>query len=327
MVNFKKWQIPLSLLVLIIITVFVNYQLIQIYRERNINTYLAAIIDKETILKNTPSPKIIIIGGSNVAFGFDSSLMKQKVGIPVVNTGLQGGLGIRFAMNFVKPYIKEGDILIISPEYNNILGDLNGGEVLAQLLILYPKGILSISSFNEVWELLKAFPAVHTEAIKLFFEDKLKNECSLCEGNTKIYYRSAFNPETGDITTNYVRPKPQEKEQIELIYKVPNPQFSGNIRFLDNFYEYVVSKNAKMYFVYPSLVNHFDDNTKEILQQTEIVLNQELAFPILDSVKDSLFPNDMMFDSPYHLNNQGRIIRSAQISNELCEIDPSLECQ
>jgi hypothetical protein len=317
--NSKKWLILISVSLVVLITTFLNLILLQRYRLQNQDNYLAAIIDKIHLLENTPSPKIIIIGGSNAAFGFDSQILRDRLGMPVVNTGLQGGVGIRFAMNVVKPYVREGDIILLSPEYHNILGELHGGEILAQTLILYPNGIRFISSINEVAELLKSFPNVHTVAIKKYLEGLLREDCPLCNENDTVYYRHAFDPETGDITTN-TKDSRSYVLVVAFDYSVPNDEMMRNIRFFNTFSKYVDSKNAHMLFVFPSIVKNYDDNTKTILLKTETLLEHDLEFPLLDSLDNSQFSSDLMFDTPYHLNNEGRTIRSNVIANKLCVV-------
>ena len=49
------------------------------------HSYQASLIDKIARLESINEPKIILVGDSNVAFGFDSALIEQKIGMPVVN--------------------------------------------------------------------------------------------------------------------------------------------------------------------------------------------------------------------------------------------------
>src|SRR5918911_1472998 len=79
--------------------------------------YQASLLKAE-LLANVPSPRIIIFGGSNIAFGIDSELMEQKLGMPVINDGLHVALGVA-PLEEVKKYIRPGDIIIISLEYYN----------------------------------------------------------------------------------------------------------------------------------------------------------------------------------------------------------------
>ncbi len=78
--------------------------------------YFAGSLLQLDLLKNTPSPRIILVGGSNVSFGLDAELMQRTLGIPVINDGLHAGLGI-VPLRELQEYFRAGDIVIISLEY------------------------------------------------------------------------------------------------------------------------------------------------------------------------------------------------------------------
>ncbi len=82
------------------------------------DSVLGAIPDKNEMLDKTPSPKIIIIGGSSASFGFNSEKLAKAYHMPVINTGLSRLLGLRFMVENVKPYIRQGDIVIFAGEYH-----------------------------------------------------------------------------------------------------------------------------------------------------------------------------------------------------------------
>ena len=46
--------------------------------------YNASLIDKEARLKSLDEPKIVLVGDSNVAFGFNSQMLEEAMGMPVV---------------------------------------------------------------------------------------------------------------------------------------------------------------------------------------------------------------------------------------------------
>ena len=60
--------------------------------------------------------KIVVIGGSSVAFGLDSALMEKELGRPVVNFGLYAAIGNVAMMELSMDAIGEGDIVILAPE-------------------------------------------------------------------------------------------------------------------------------------------------------------------------------------------------------------------
>lgn len=323
----RKWTTLFSVLMLILITAAVNLAVVSNYRARNQDAYLAAIIDKEALLKNTSSPKVIIIGGSNAAFGFDSKEIAGALGMPVVNTGLQAGLGLHYSLNFVKPYIHTGDILLVSPEYENLLGNIRGGEVLGEMLMMYPGGIKYLSTWNEFWELAKVLPALQTETVHQRLEDEITNTCKECNGSKIIYFRSAFDPQTGDITSNKGTFDESSGLEFTLDLPFPNTAFAQNIQFLNHFDQIVTEKGATMVYVYPSIVGNFDAETKKVLSSIDTSLRQQLNFAVLDDQQESFFPNNLMFDTPYHLNGAGRTLRTGRVITALCKSIPGLNCR
>ncbi len=319
MASFKRLRLPITLLLVVTLILSINYQLIVDYRYHYRDNYLAAIVDKNELLANTPSPKIIIVGGSNAAFGFDSKAISEATQMPVVNMGIQGSLGLRFALNDIKPYIHEGDIVLISPEYHNLVDQLHGGDVLSYVLVFYPQGITNISSFHDAFEVIKAFPNVHTTAIKTTLDLQIREHCDfLCRIDEDVYYREAFNPVNGDIMTNQARRSSDSDFQFNFPWSVPNPILNQSVDFLNQFNVYVESQNARMLFIYPSISSNFTDSIHDKLIATSQYLTENLDFPVLGSLDDSIFAKKFMFDTEFHLNDVGREIRTKTVIRDLC---------
>ena len=81
------------------------------------NTFLAGLEIKHKRALNLKSPKIILNGGSNLAFGINSAVIEKALCLPVCNLGIMAGLGMEYMIEQVKFYAKEGDIVILVPEY------------------------------------------------------------------------------------------------------------------------------------------------------------------------------------------------------------------
>lgn len=80
---------------------------------QNEHMYNAALIEKVERLETIEGPKIVLIGNSNVAFGFESRTIEEEFGMPVVNMGLHGALGNAFHEEMVKINVAPGDIYVI----------------------------------------------------------------------------------------------------------------------------------------------------------------------------------------------------------------------
>jgi len=319
---------PLWILVsaLLAVAFAANILLFNAYRQRNMQGYLAAFIDKETLLQNTPSPRIILVGGSSVAFGYDSRALSEQLGMPVVNMGLQGGLGIRFQLESLKPYLAKGDILILSPEYHNIHTLLANGDLLTQMLLTYPQGVRYLSSGHEVLEIARSLPSVHTSAIRNMVEDFYNRGCYLCTSTEKVYYRSAFDAKTGDITTN---------NDPNLVKAVVDPSIPAidrraleqNISYMNAFYREMQGRGVQLFFSYPSIIATGNPAITQQLAATEEILRTELEIPILDTPFDSEYAPELMFDTYYHLGVEGRAVRTRQLIENLCRVGLVLNCQ
>ena len=54
---------------------------------------------KGNLIRQTPSPKVVFVGGSNVAFGIDSETFYDGIGLAVNNAGLLDGMGLRYTID------------------------------------------------------------------------------------------------------------------------------------------------------------------------------------------------------------------------------------
>ena len=61
--------------------------------------------------------KIVIITGSNGSFGINSRMIHKSFNMPVVNTSIHAGMGIRMQFELYKDLLRKGDVVIFCPEY------------------------------------------------------------------------------------------------------------------------------------------------------------------------------------------------------------------
>ena len=80
------------------------------------NHYANALGEKMDRLMEIKEDKIVIVGGSSVAFGYDSEIIEEYTGMPVVNFGMYAALGTKLMLDLSRAGIKKGDIVIVAPE-------------------------------------------------------------------------------------------------------------------------------------------------------------------------------------------------------------------
>ena len=76
------------------------------------NAYECEYNHKVELIASTPQPRIILIGGSTVAFGTDSRRIMDSLHCHVVNFGLNKGVGIRYLLDDCLQYVRKGDVIV-----------------------------------------------------------------------------------------------------------------------------------------------------------------------------------------------------------------------
>ena len=107
-------------LVLAVIIPLISVPLVAVFSAPEFqDSFVGALDSKVDRLMNTEEDKIVIVGGSSVAFGYDSDIIEKYVGMPVVNFGLYAALGTKLMLDLSREGIRDGDIVILAPELDS----------------------------------------------------------------------------------------------------------------------------------------------------------------------------------------------------------------
>ena len=163
----------------LIITVSIAFISPPVYGE----SFVGALDEKLLRLDSIDEEKIVVIGGSSVAFGVNSELIERYTGMPVVNFGLYASLGTKLMLDLSRKSINDGDVVIIAPEMD------------AQTLSLYFNADATLKAMDGNFSLLSRVKP--DEVFKLiasswdFAVDKLSFE--LDSESLGVYSASSFN--------------------------------------------------------------------------------------------------------------------------------------
>jgi hypothetical protein len=275
--------------------------------------YLAGIVDKHRLLGETPPPRIILVGGSNVAFGFDSGMVHQEMGTRVVNMGVNAGVGLRFMLNQVRPSLRPGDMVVIIPEYEQFYGYRNGGTTLVEILSIYPEGFQYLDSPDQWLMVVSQFPGFAQGLFMRFFK-------GFGTGKGFAINRSSYN-EYGDITGHLDQVSGVNVVDLELS-RPGQIDFDDNaISIMNDFAGFVQAHDARFLLVFPALPEAQYKINHEQIEYAYSRLKAEAHFAVLGSPRDYLFPTSYFFDTVYHLNRQGRAARTEKLINALKTMD------
>lgn len=268
----------------------------------NSNHYMAATKDKYTLLQTTKSPRIILVGGSNVAFSIDSQKIEQRFNVPTINIGLHAGLGLEFMLKEMQESATSGDIIIVSPEYTIQLDGQT--EMLANAHRYCAECISAIDAVDRATIAKRNLQLVENDIIWYLGIPRWG-----LDGNS-IYNRKNFN-QRGDFIGHLNQPN---NAKIDGLLQAVEPQdLMAKALLLHSFYQACKERNAQVFLMFPGVpASFYAINQKEINNTYEAFQNNS-KMPILGTPQDFIFDDSYFYDTVYHMNADGRSARTERI--------------
>lgn len=264
------------------------------------NEYLCEYNHKIQLLETTCQPRIIFIGGSNVAFDIISRTISDSLHKNVVNFGLQAGIGIRFPLEDCIKYIKEGDIVIMQFEYANFFNGGNGEkETLSAFMIASDWRNLHQLNRKQILNVIKGIPKTGSKNLHRLIGYLMGGYLdSPVSGSVFTYVKSGFN-EYGDEVSHlnyagkrYVSSGKHNDKKID----------SSFIEWLSNTISRYEESGAQVIMMPPACVkSFFNDYYNPNIADALIRINKPYIIP-----PESITYNDSLcFNTGYHLNKDG----------------------
>lgn len=284
------------------------------------DSYLAAVLEKDRLIRNTPSPKIILVGGSNLAFGIDSKAIEDSLGLHVVNMGLYAKLGLKYMLAQVRPYIKQGDVVVVVPEYDQFYGDYANGDNTLNTALLYaptdriPDFIRSYSIVDVV--LRPRVENARRSFLRAFAAAVGKEDVLFPPDTNTVYNRRSFN-QYGDAVS-HLNKAGMNPDSIFVKPLPPLKEFNrGTLKDLNAIASKSKEVKAHAYFLFPSYIDRSYVINVAAIDSLKRKIAGGMSMPIVGGPKDFVMPKQYFFDTRYHLNREGRYLRTLKMIDVL----------
>lgn len=281
-------------------------------------SYMGELKYKYNRLKNTDGKRIIIVGGSGMAFDVDSSLIKENFPeYEVVNLGMYAALGTASVLDMTISNIHDGDLVIFAPEQSKqTLSDYLGGDYAWQALdgafYLLP---YFFNSEKNISLMLAAFPRFAIEKLRLFITASAPDPDS-------VYRKSAFN-EYGDIADDL----PQNTmlngfdENTAVSYDtsvIP----ADYVSYLNECGKKATQKGSTLLFAYcpankAAVVEAKESDFENAIDGYDLFLRNTLAIEVIGNPYDSIMDKEWFYDTNFHLNSSGKKLYTRQFIRNL----------
>lgn len=275
------------------------------------DTFMGELKSKYERLKETSGKRIVLVGGSGVAFDCDSALMDDFFpSYEIVNFGMYAGLGTKAVMDLSENYIHEGDIVILSPEQSEqTFSDYFNGEYMWQAAD-GAFGMLRNLKSENFEAMLGNFPRFALEKLNYVMKGQKPQTDS-------IYQKKSFNT-YGDIELDTCRenilPNGYDVNQkVRFTEDVVQPEFMD---YMNDWAKRLEKKGAVVWYRYCP-VNKLSVEDMDDLAAYDVFLRQKLDFPVIGNPENSLMEAEWFFDTNFHLNQPGKEVNTVQLIRDM----------
>lgn len=275
------------------------------------NTIYGELDDKFERLNSVEGEKLVVIGGSSVAFGLNSAVLEDIVGMPVVNFGLYAAVGTKAMLELSLSAVGEGDIIVLAPELDSqtMSNYFSSEHILPAIDENY-----SMAKYFEKDEKLMLLGGSFAHAVNKL---KLKGEIP----NPKGIYNSNNFDEYGEIKAglregNVMQFYYDPEKMIELSENIVSEDF---LDYLNGYIEECESRGATVYFSYcPMNEAALSEGTTDAdIRKFEKYLEDNIRCEFISNINDYILDKAYFYDTNYHLNDIGALLRTKLLAQDI----------
>ena len=281
-----------------------------IWKCPGVYTYeLSAIINKMDILNTKQSPRIILIGGSNL-LSLDSRLIEKELPYSVVNLALWFGINYRILIEEIMPHLKPHDIILFIIEYTAFFDNSSQEKLNADS----QKAFFMISPENQIKRYLRECEII--DGFTVFTElVQLKSKAFVQNLKAGYWYRlrenglqdfSKFYNENGDLRIPWPRKRPLDS----ALYSSLNLEQFG---FLHAFVIHAEEKKVNVFLSFPPYPKEEYEKNKKQIKGLYRGIVSSLKIPLLNRPDECTLPSQFFTDNVFHIDPAGEAIRTRNI--------------
>lgn len=250
------------------------------------------------------TPRLLITGGSGAHYTINSEIIEQGLGMPVINLGLDGPVGLDVILPSVIDQVKPGDIVLLIPEYLILLDEDGLGDRSTSFGVAIGQPGLGGIPVKQFLQDLIALGIPSLRAVAKSGVDVAT------QGKFTGYYADPVSDQ-GDPTVV----KTRQENWWKLSINKPISQHS--FKRISQFKQEVEAKGGTLILSLPWVYGSDEAKTIKSVQKTAYYL-KEIAPTIYDPKDLNIKDNANFFaDTHYHLMPEGRNLRAKQLVAEL----------
>ena len=312
----KLWICAAVFLVLVlllpVLLLGVGASLPSIYGE----SYYAELAELTKRLDDAPGKKLVIVGGSNVAFGVDVELLERLLNekgyaYTVCPYGLYAAVGCSAMLSLSESALREGDVVILAIEpTDETLSEYFGATAFLKCTEDAP-GLLTRLNGTQFRSALGNYVSYLQERYSIVRSGNLPK----AEG---VYSKAAFDencslcyPREGNIMAlGYDQAESVDLQAVQI-----------EEGFVEQVNDYIAAANKKGAEVWLSFSpvdrSALEDESEEALDAFFTLCNESFRCPVISDPGRYVLDSPWFYDSNFHLNTAGAEVRTVLLAEDI----------
>lgn len=278
-------------------------------------SFTGALNEKYDRLHSIKEDKIVVVGGSSVAFGLDSEALERYTGMPVVNFGLYAALGTKLMLDLSDSGIKRGDIVIIAPELD------------PQTLSMYFNTRTTLEAIDDDYRMMLDIGIDNWFNLFGGMWSFAGRKLALYKSDDPRVFDPVYNAanlnEYGDVslerTENTMAKWYDPNTPVDLSVDMLDGGFDEFCKYLNKYIAKLKLKGAEVYFSYCP-INEMaltDNTTAETKAELVGYLKENINCEFISDIDDYILEAGYFFDTNFHLNDAGVDVRTARLAQDI----------
>lgn len=233
------------------------------------------------------------MGGSSVAFSYDSRLLAEGSSFHPVNMGHDIELSLSFMLSQTGAHLRPGDVVVVAPEYPLLWGP----SVDHSLITVLEHDPRSLSYVDPRTGQRLCDRGLNWIAGKL--------RCALYQVETEVvlgYRRTSFD-EVGDFVEHRGKPS-LGQEPLPLSSPNAGVDLSDAVEKLDAFGRRCEDLGVTCLFTYAPLRRSHYEQAPQAVAELHRRLRESLRIPVVGEPVDAVYPDEDFYDAGWHLTDE-----------------------
>lgn len=285
-------------------------------------SYFDTLPDKADYLATLQNkPKIVLFCGSSARFGYDSTLFEAAFpDYHVVNMGVYAYSNMLPLSKILLPYMREGDILLSSPELDAIDKQFCGETALDKETFCMMESNYDMYAALDSREFTNIFGAFSD------YNNARKNMSPRSYQDSPSYYDEDGNKQDsftynrqGDYLPYRENNYSRRSFGIKRAYYNPSHIREIDLLGLNSIYDDFAGKGVRVFFTYSprSRISISDDSSPDSIRLLDEMLRKYLHAPVISSIQASLMDPLYFHGTDNHLSTEGVQLHTKQVIEDL----------